>query len=75
MKIPKITSLAGLVKVAIRGTFIYCPFCHGIEVEHGKPHVVDDGKRHDEIYDIKCRTCGKTGFIVESWEVKPNENH
>ncbi len=75
MKIPKISDLSVFSKVAIRGTFIYCPFCHGIEVKHGEPHIIEDANRHDEVYDIECQHCGKKGFIVESWEVKPNENH
>ena len=48
-------------------TAIYCPYCHSPLVEHKKPMVKEDLIARNELYGVKCKSCGAVGYIHESW--------
>ena len=62
-----INRITDFIVVFTFGTFIYCPFCKSIRVNHSKAEVeIKDGIR-TEIYSLTCKKCGKTGQGIEHW--------
>jgi transcription elongation factor Elf1 len=66
--------LRNIIKIEVANTTaIYCPKCGSIGVVHSTPEVHKNGKYHDEIYAVECKSCGCTGSITESWIIDKSE--
>ena len=55
-------------------TLIYCPYCHSSMVKHDEPLISETTLYHKELYNVRCKKCGATGYLQENWDKEGEKN-